>query len=55
MRRRSIIAARSAGAAEVPVDEPAKEIPKGVCRFCQKYIGRGLHFHEKKCGGMNGV
>lgn len=29
--------------------EPEK--PKGVCSKCGKYIGRGLHFHEKACKG----
>ena len=23
--------------------------PKGVCPYCQKHIGKGIHFHKKAC------
>ena len=26
--------------------------PKGVCPKCLKHIGRGVHFHAKKCKGQ---
>jgi len=30
---------------------PASILEKGCCKHCRKKIGRGLHFHEKACGG----
>ena len=46
---------------QLPCDvEPAEELhiiveleetPKGVCPKCNKHIGRGVHFHAKKCRG----
>jgi len=32
----------------VELEEPAK----GVCPKCNKHIGRGVHFHAKKCRGQ---
>jgi len=28
---------------------PVEPKAKGVCRHCDKKIGRGLYFHEKAC------
>lgn len=44
------------GAEEIlpPEQEPQKRatvIEKGCCKHCGKKVGRGLHFHEKSCGG----
>ncbi len=33
----------------VELEEPAQ---KGVCPKCNKHIGRGVHFHAKKCRGQ---
>ena len=30
--------------------EPAAK-PKGHCPKCGKHIGRGIHWHQKKCNG----
>ena len=31
--------------------KPARK--KGVCKKCGAHIGRGVHFHEKGCKGVN--
>lgn len=38
-------------AAEQEKPESVKAVPKGHCRKCGKYIGRGVYFHERKCTG----
>lgn len=56
MRRRKINAGQSGpqwldyGNAEVAQTVPVTQAPKGVCRHCGEYVGRGLHFHERSCG-----
>lgn len=33
--------------ANPPKIEP--KTPKGFCKYCERYVGRGIHFHEKHC------
>lgn len=28
-------------------------VGKGICRHCGEYIGRGVHFHERRCRDDN--
>ena len=52
MRRRQIYAERAGETPPVAVFNPAPvALPRGCCRKCGKYIGRGVRFHEKACRG----
>jgi len=35
----------------LPPETPVPAVPKGVCPVCRKHIGRGVHFHAKRCKG----
>jgi len=34
-----------------PPEVPVKPVPKGTCPKCGKHVGRGVHFHAKRCKG----